>query len=61
MTRKKYIPAGTRKRRRHMWRTQPIRARRKWLPRNMVVAENLMVVAGNLSIPAVSKLNAVQS
>jgi hypothetical protein len=44
-----------------MWRIQPIRARQKWLPRSEVVAENLSVVAKNLLIPAVSKLNAVQS
>jgi hypothetical protein len=33
----------------------------KWLPRNVVVEENLVVVAGNLFIPAVSKLNTVRS
>jgi hypothetical protein len=61
MIRRKSTPAGTRRRWRQMWRSQPVQARRKWLPRNEVVAENLMVVAGNLSIPAVSKLNAVRS
>jgi hypothetical protein len=40
---------------------QPVWARQKWLPRNKVVVENLVVVAGNLSIPAVSKLNAMRS
>jgi hypothetical protein len=57
MKRRKSIPAETRRKRRQMWRIQPVRARRKWLPRSEVVAENLVVVAGDLSIPAVSKLN----
>jgi hypothetical protein len=61
MIRRKSTPAGTRRRRRQMWRIQHIWARRKWLPRNEEVAENLVVVAGNLSISAISKLNAVRS
>jgi hypothetical protein len=61
MIRRKSTPAGTRRRWQRMWRIQPVRARQKWLPRNRVVAENLMVVAGNLSIPAVLKLNAMRS
>jgi hypothetical protein len=60
MKRKKSIPAETRRKRRQMWRIWPVWARQKWLPGSEVVAENLMVVAGNLSIPAVSKLNARQ-
>jgi hypothetical protein len=44
-----------------MWMIQPAQARQKWLPRSGVVAENLMVVAGDLVIPAVSKLNAGRS
>jgi hypothetical protein len=39
---------------------QPAQARRKWLPRSGVVAENLVVVAGDLPIPAISKLNAME-
>jgi hypothetical protein len=58
MKRRKSIPAETRRRQRQMWMIHPARARRKWLPRSEVVAENLMVVAGDLSIPTVSKLNA---
>jgi hypothetical protein len=61
MKRRKSIPVETRRKWRQMWRIQPVRARRKWLPRSKVVAENLVVVAGNLSIPAVSKLNAGRS
>jgi hypothetical protein len=61
MTRRKSTPVGTRRRRWQMWRIRPVQARQKWLPRNKVVAENLVVVAENLSIPAVLKLNAVRS
>jgi hypothetical protein len=61
MARKKSTPVGTRRKRRQILRIQPVRAREKWLPRNRVVAENLAVVAEDLSIPAVSKLNAVRS
>jgi hypothetical protein len=61
MIRKKSTPVGTRWKRWQMWRIHPIWARQKWLPRNEVVAENLVVVAGNLSIPIVSKLNTVRS
>jgi hypothetical protein len=61
MKRRKSIPAETRRRWRQMWRTQPVQARQKWLPRSEVVAGNLVVVAGDLSIPAVSKLNVGRS
>jgi hypothetical protein len=44
-----------------MWMIQPARAMRKWLPRSGVVAENLVVVAGDLLIPAVSNLNTGRS
>jgi hypothetical protein len=61
MIRRKSTPAGTRRRWRKMWKIQPVWARRKWLPRNEEVEENLVVVVRNLSIPAISKLNAVRS
>jgi hypothetical protein len=51
MIRMKSSPAETMRSWQEMWRIQPIRARRKWLPRSEEVAENLVVVAGNLSIP----------
>jgi hypothetical protein len=41
--------------------TQPARLRRRWSPRSGAVARNLVVVVGNLLIPAVSKLNAGRS
>jgi hypothetical protein len=61
MIRRKSTLAGTRRKRRQMWRIHPVWARRQCLPRNEVVAENLVVVAGNLSIPAVLKVNAMRS
>jgi hypothetical protein len=61
MIRKKSTPAGTRRKQQKMWKIYPVRARQKWLPRNEVVAENLVVVAENLSNPAILKLNAVRS
>jgi hypothetical protein len=41
-----------------MWRIQSVRARQKCLPRSQAVAENLAMVAEDLLIPAVLKLNA---
>jgi hypothetical protein len=61
MIRRKSSPAETMRSWQQMWRIQPVRARQKWLPRSKEVAENLVVVVGNLSIPAVLKLNAGQS
>jgi hypothetical protein len=61
MIRRKSTPAGTRRRQQLMWRIQPVRARQKCLPRSEAVAENLVVVAKDLLIPAVSKLNIVRS
>jgi hypothetical protein len=62
--RKKSTPAETRRRWRWMWRTQPIRAKKKWCsrqrpPRGEVVAENLVALAGSLLTLVVSMLNTV--
>jgi hypothetical protein len=61
LRRKLFTLAETEKRWRGMWRIQPKRPRRRWFPRNGLVAEKLVVVAGNLQIPVVSKLNAGRS
>jgi hypothetical protein len=44
-----------------MWKIQPIRLRRRRFPRRRLAAGELVVVAGNLLIPVVSKLNAGRS
>jgi hypothetical protein len=53
--------AETKRRWRGMWRIQPIRPRRRRFPRNGPVAGKLAVVAGNLLIPAVLRLNTERS
>jgi hypothetical protein len=44
-----------------MLKIQPIRPRKRRFPRKRLVAGELVVVAGNLLIPVVSKLNAERS
>jgi hypothetical protein len=61
LRRKLFTLAETERRWRGMWRIQPIRPKRKRFPRNEAVAGKLAVVAGNLLIPVVSKLNAERS
>jgi hypothetical protein len=61
LRRKLFTLAGTKRRWRGMWRIQPIRPRLRWFPRNGPVAGKLAVVAGNLLIPIISKLNAGRS
>jgi hypothetical protein len=61
LRRKLFTLAGTKRRWQGMWRILPIRPRRRRFPRNGPVAGKLAVVAGNLLIPVVSKLNAGRS
>jgi hypothetical protein len=61
LRKKLFILAETKRRWWGMLKIQLIRPRRRWFPRNGLVVEKLVVVAGNLLIPVVSKLNAGQS
>jgi hypothetical protein len=61
LRRKLFTLAGTKRRWRGMWRIQPIRPRRRRFPKNGSVAGKLAVVAGNLLIPVVLKLNGGRS
>jgi hypothetical protein len=61
LKRKLFTLARIRKRWWEMWKIQPIRPRRRRFPGKRLVAGELAVVAGNLLIPVVSKLNAGRS
>jgi hypothetical protein len=57
LRKKLFTLAETKRRWQGMWMIRPIRPMRRWFPRNGLVVEKLVAVAGNLLIPVVSKLN----